>query len=304
MLESYHIFRWPKTVIERQKWVVSLGLSDLNIWQTNIFICSDHFSPEDFRYKPQGQGIQQCLMPGAVPKYSTVTEVPPVSPVLDQTSKTVEPTSGHTLPSSLGADMWESPSNSGILEVSPTKSTDVVPHVLNTISPVRKRKQLLLEECNQGKTRRFSKEDEKNAEAPVNLDEASDTLSCSSSRTLTASSSTTTITEVEESLPYPSTSKVKRKKYLRYAGDFDSDDFTSPTRAKRSWHVAKTTISRLKAKVNNLQKSRNYYRNRVTSLQRLLSYLESRNLISTGAKQNIQGAGTNTAHTVVGAIST
>ncbi|VEN40917.1 unnamed protein product [Callosobruchus maculatus] len=240
-------------------------MSDLNIRQTNIFIYSDHFSIEDFRYKPQGQGIQQCLMPGAVPKYSTVTEVPPVSAVLDQTSKTVEPTSGDTLPSSSGADMWESPLN-GISEVSPTKSTDVVRHVFNTSSPVRKRKQLLLEECNQGKTLRFSKEDEKNAEAPVNLKLQIHSV------------------VVEESLSYPSTSKVERI----YAGDLDSDDFTSPTRAKRSWRVAKTTISRLKANVNSLQKSRNYYRNRVTSLQRLLSYLESRNLISTGAKQHIQ----------------
>nr|CAI5829073.1 unnamed protein product [Callosobruchus analis] len=229
---------------------------------TQPFICSDHFSTEAFYYKRQGQGFQQCLKP--------VTEVPQVCTVFDQT--TAEPTSGDTMPSSSGANMLGSPS-SRILEVSPTKSTDSVSHMFNTPSPVRKR---------------ISREDEENVDAPVNLEENSDTLSCSS-RTLTASSSTTTAAaEVEEFLSYPSTSKVERKKYYRYAGDLDSDDFSSPTRAQRSWRVAKRTISMLRAKVTNLQKSRSYYKNRCTSLQKLLSYLESRNFISTGAKQNIQ----------------
>nr|CAI5855256.1 unnamed protein product [Callosobruchus analis] len=258
----------------------------VNIWAPNLFICSDHFSTEAFYYKRQGQGFQQCLKPGAIPICSTVTEVPQVCTVFDQT--TAEPTSGDTMPSSSGANMLGSPSSSRILEVSPTKSTDSVSHMFNTPSPVRNGRKRLLEDYNQGKTHRISREDEENVDAPVNLEENSDTLSCSS-RTLTASSSTTTAAaEVEEFLSYPSTSKVERKKYYRYAGDLDSDDFSSPTRAQRSWRVAKRTISMLRAKVTNLQKSRSYYKNRCTSLQKLLSYLESRNFISTGAKQNIQ----------------
>nr|CAI5847192.1 unnamed protein product [Callosobruchus analis] len=244
-------------------------------------LSADHFSTEAFYYKRQGQGFQQCLKPGAIPICSVVTEVPPLSAVV---AKAVEQTDADTADTLSASAVCNSPSNIGILEVSPTKSTDSVSHMFNTPSPVRKRKRLL-EDYNQGKTHRISREDEENVDAPVNLEENSDTLSCSS-RTLTASSSTTTAAaEVEEFLSYSSTSKVERKKYYRYAGDLDSDDFSSPTRAQRSWRVAKRTISMLRAKVTNLQKSRSYYKNRCTSLQKLLSYLESRNFISTGASK-------------------
>ncbi|VEN62689.1 unnamed protein product [Callosobruchus maculatus] len=85
MLEAnfYNIFRWPKTFSERKRWLNSLGMLDMNVSQSKIFICSDHFSFDDFNYEPYGKGIQQVLKPGALPKCSTVAEVP-VSTAMDQ----------------------------------------------------------------------------------------------------------------------------------------------------------------------------------------------------------------------------
>jgi hypothetical protein len=76
----------------------------------------------------------------------------------------------------------------------------------------------------------------------------------------------------------------KRKRNPRYVGDIYSDEFNTPRRGKRNWHIAKRSVAIKRKKLVALQQRNRRLKARILCLKSLLKHLHESNYISENAK--------------------
>ncbi|XP_035220469.1 uncharacterized protein LOC118193477 [Stegodyphus dumicola] len=75
----------------------------------------------------------------------------------------------------------------------------------------------------------------------------------------------------------------ERRKRLHYLGDFNDEDVTSPSKAKKVLEIAQQQNISMKRKIKLLDKQNKRLKKRVASLDELLTELKTQNLISDSA---------------------
>lgn len=81
---------------------------------------------------------------------------------------------------------------------------------------------------------------------------------------------------------------IFRSKRKYFVGDLNSDDFSTPRKAKRNWQIARNAIIVQRQKNKSLQRTRRRLKDRVISLTSLLKYLRNNQMISETAQESLQ----------------
>lgn len=82
--------------------------------------------------------------------------------------------------------------------------------------------------------------------------------------------------------------KTKRFTKKRYIGDIDTDDFSTPRKAKRNWNIAKGAYLKQRRQLANVRRCNQRLRQKVKCMTSLLKYLQQNNLMSENAEQVVQ----------------
>lgn len=74
----------------------------------------------------------------------------------------------------------------------------------------------------------------------------------------------------------------------RYVGDITSGDLSTPTKAKKSFAMAKKQITKYRKKIGVLQKRTYRMKAKISNLKSLLQFLKQQNMISENAQETIE----------------
>ncbi|KAL1492474.1 hypothetical protein ABEB36_010724 [Hypothenemus hampei] len=112
----------------------------------------------------------------------------------------------------------------------------------------------------------------------------------SSSATLTASENEELCSNVAIPIDTGPIVRKRRIKTIRYAGDISSNDFSSPIRAKKNYHIMKAKIISQRKTINMLNGNFRRLRIRVKNLQDLIKVLKKKVEMSGNAQACIESS--------------
>lgn len=73
----------------------------------------------------------------------------------------------------------------------------------------------------------------------------------------------------------------------RYAGDIKTPDFKTPRRARRNLFLLKTEINKKASRIKVLKQKERRWKEKITTLKKLVEHLQDNNLISDQAKETL-----------------
>ncbi|VEN63851.1 unnamed protein product, partial [Callosobruchus maculatus] len=78
--------------------------------------------------------------------------------------------------------------------------------------------------------------------------------------------------------------KIRKRRQMRYFGDFKQDDIEDPLIRKQYWHVSQRTVAVCRQKIKNLQRKNKRIARKIHTLEALTRHLRKNNLISESAE--------------------